>query len=355
MTDASDTTPEPVGVVWETITDEALDKVRSEAVFRYYNCIPIFTKDAIRDFGQQFEMAVAGQASVVSVRRLYGETVDFPVLSAHPYFPDSKPVIGFAPIQSLAGLGVYDDESYPTLTTHLHVEYHSVVRDKATGEVIPNIDIQPIENVEAYFKRTLTKWEATPACQHLRASLKALLQRNSNMRKIDKIVAYACGSLVDFETEESGDYPSLARHSFYQHALVITLLEILQNERTDRDAGQKIRCYLQDPIYTNAERDMLAKFDLTVVDGQEGFLLTDDSTAVLSFAPNVCVKQIVLDISLPSMMIWCKVKDGDLLKTWTDPDSPRIRKLIGEHYDAVEFQDYEQRFQTAFYVKRAPT
>ncbi|EEQ89259.1 hypothetical protein RJZ56_000634 [Blastomyces dermatitidis] len=357
MTDASDAIHLPDGyLVWDgdTITDEAFDKLRSEALFRHNNCIPLFTKDAISEFGKQFKMAVAGQVSVVSVRRLDGERADFRVPPDHPGFhPDSKPTIGFVALQKLARLGPYNDKFCPIFTTHLIVEYIGLMRDRITGEVIPS-DIQPIEDVEPYFRRTLTKWEATPACQHLRGSLKALLQRNSNIRKIDKIVAYACGSLIEFETEESGAYPSLAPRPFYQHALVMTVLDVLQNERTDRDAEQ-IRCYLQDPIYTDAEKDMLAKFAVTVVDDAEGFLLTDDSTAVLSFAPNVPIKQVVLDISLPPMMMWDKVKDEDVLKPWTDPDSPRIRKLIGEHYDEVEFQDYEERFMTSFYVKRAPT
>ncbi|OJD13309.1 hypothetical protein ACJ73_09217 [Blastomyces percursus] len=135
---------------------------------------------------------------------------------------------------------------YPIFTTHLSVENSSRMRNGVRGEVIPDSDIQPIEKVEPYFRETLMKWKAKLACQDLRASVKALPQYNSNLRKIDKIVAYACGSLTtDFDTEVCSAYPSLAPRPFYQRVLVLSQVDVVQNERTDRDAGQ-IRCYLQD-------------------------------------------------------------------------------------------------------------
>ncbi|OJD13310.1 hypothetical protein ACJ73_09218 [Blastomyces percursus] len=47
---------------------------------------------------------------------------------------------------------------------------------------------------------------------------------------------------------------------------------------------------------------------MTGIDDADGLLLTDDSMAMLSFASNVPVKQVVLDISLPSMIMCSKVK-----------------------------------------------
>ncbi|PGH04231.1 hypothetical protein GX51_03576 [Blastomyces parvus] len=342
MTDTNHTTHPPEGSLVgdrDSTTGETPVDVISIARDRYDNCKPIFTKDAMRDFSRQLKAVVDGQSSVISVRGLDGRMRVFQVS------PDREPKMEFNPIQDLGRLGVYQLEIFPTIDTELSVGY--------TREQIGR-NIQPMEKVEPYFKQTVTKWEATTACQHLKATLKGLLQRNPNVRKIDKIVAYACGSLSRFETEESGSYPSLEPRPHYQHALVMTLLNVLQNERTDRDTEQ-IQCYLQDPIYTDPEKEMLAQFNLEVVDSPEGFLLTDDSTAVLSFAPDVPAKQIVLDISIPSVIIWFKSDEDDLSVPWADPDSPRARRLIDEYYDVVDFQDHESRFGTSFYVKRAST
>ncbi|EAL87725.1 hypothetical protein KXW29_004631 [Aspergillus fumigatus] len=56
---------------------------------------------------------------------------------------------------------------------------------------------------------------------------------------------------------------------------------------------------------------VLEKSDIKVLEDPEGFLEMDDASLVFSCSPNICVKEIVVDIARPLALIWCTVKDKD--------------------------------------------
>lgn len=61
---------------------------------------------------------------------------------------------------------------------------------------------------------------------------------------------------------------------------------------------------LQDPIYCDLDRDVLRAYDISVLDSPQGFLEVDGASVVLSFGPDIAVRQIIADIGCPAMMIW---------------------------------------------------
>lgn len=131
-------------------------------------------------------------------------------------------------------------------------------------------------------------------CKELRSMLLA-----KPTRTVTKIIAFACGGMA-FNDEE----PHAAR-SAYQHALILTLRDVLTELQTPSDP---IKCYAQDPVYCEVDRRVLGSCGICTLEHPQGFLEVDDSTAVLSFAANIPVRQVVAEIARPAMMIWDEYK-----------------------------------------------
>ena len=88
-----------------------------------------------------------------------------------------------------------------------------------------------------------------------------------------------------------------------EHALVLSIRDFFAR----RDPTTTVRCYAQDPVYGDVNREVLGELGMTVLDNPRGFLEVDESTAVYSLAPEVAVRQIVADIARPALMIWDRV------------------------------------------------
>ncbi|KAK2755051.1 hypothetical protein FQN54_006579 [Arachnomyces sp. PD_36] len=151
----------------------------------------------------------------------------------------------------------------------------------------------PPEYIRECFKTDVRSWEASEQCRQLTSTL-----ISASSSKVDKIVAFACNTISDPEEE-------YASRSTFQHALILTIRDILAN----KDGNPKdIACYAQDPAYTNTDRSVLAEAGITVLDDPEGFLIADESTVVISCASNVPVKQIISDITQPAIMVWDRIR-----------------------------------------------
>jgi hypothetical protein len=73
----------------------------------------------------------------------------------------------------------------------------------------------------------------------------------------------------------------------------------------------EISCYVQDPAYSDVDESLLAAYGTTVVDDPQGFLLADESSAIISCRAMVPVKSIICDITRPALLIWEMVTDDD--------------------------------------------
>lgn len=163
---------------------------------------------------------------------------------------------------------------------------------------------------------------------------------------ITKIIAFACSSM-------SRDDDNTRHRSASQHALILTLRDMLQASQP----GVQIKCLAQDPVYTEVDKTVLAELGVAVVDDPQGFLEVDDQSVVLSFSPNVPVRQIITDLARPVVLAWDTVlteeqtisrwaKVHEPPKTWgsaedleaclCDPESSRVRAMIREEYVQVE-------------------
>lgn len=232
-------------------------------------------------------------------------------------------------------------ESYVThewAYSSTHLSYPMQRRRIRTGRLLDDPrKRQPPAVVKQAFEDGVRQWEESPACQRLRALFDSVFPRD-----IRNIVAFACGTMTSDYSYES---------SIPQHALTLTILDVLRR----RDKAQPdIRCFAQDPAYIATDEEILGGAGITVLEDPRGFLEVDDNSVVLSFSPNVPVKQIIADIARPAVVIWDRVtgeaKDAERC---TDPESPRVWAMIENHYDKVADLGPNEMFGDAeVYVRR---
>jgi hypothetical protein len=154
----------------------------------------------------------------------------------------------------------------------------------------------PQQEAEEFFRTSLEKWEASELCKQFRA----ILASAKVPIGITKIVAFACGRFS--RTAPDPLYFRAGVRSASQHALIFTLRDLLT--KMNVSDPKIIKCYAQDPAYSAIDKSLLEQVGVKILDDPAAFLEVDESTAVLSFCPNVCVRQVVTDIARPAMMIW---------------------------------------------------
>ena len=166
------------------------------------------------------------------------------------------------------------------------------LRNKDAEElVMPEKHYHSHEETEKRFQAVSQEWKASQQCQ----KLETLLMSKPALA-INKVVAFACASMADQNNDD--DRPMRSR---YQHALVVTLCKMFGQINESKGP---IQCYAQDPAYGDVDRSVLAQHDVTVVEDPVAFLQVDDNTAVVSIAPDICVKEIVCDLAKPAVLIW---------------------------------------------------
>ncbi|KAL5049033.1 hypothetical protein BDW71DRAFT_217705 [Aspergillus fruticulosus] len=203
------------------------------------------------------------------------------------------------------------------------------------------------EQLEERFKESARRWEGSQTCADLRVGLGDLVRRGKLTRKVRKIVGFGLGSLSLLEEK------FCVGRAHAQHAAVGTMVDVLKQQaeaargmggagrdRTGQDgdkgpmttetemdipaadeedeekADDEIRCYAQDPAYTEADRSLLRSIGIQPLDDPKGFLEIDDETLVFSVSPNVPVKQIVADVQWPGAMIWNTVAEEEKEARW---------------------------------------
>ncbi|KAL3462077.1 hypothetical protein BJX64DRAFT_259570 [Aspergillus heterothallicus] len=226
----------------------------------------------------------------------------------------------------------------------------------------------PLAETQRAFEISRRKWEESETCAALRVHLAHLAKRM--VKPVRKIVAFGLGTMTGLED----DYHFARAHA--QHAAVRTMAEVLGSSTssmvpkwratngtlssTTSSGSSSIKCYAQDPAYTDVDEEILRSLDITPLEDPKGFLKIDDETLVFSVSPNVPVKQVVADVCWPAAMIWNtvtpeeaenmrwekQVRGGEefwVVPFTTDPDSARVRRMVQE-YTSVPLKDSNEYF-----------
>lgn len=205
----------------------------------------------------------------------------------------------------------YNDVTY----CNLAIQHHMYRRKKSTKKLMDSARSTSFQEMNDFFQSSRNLWEASEACQELKSTIASL----SIHHPICKIIAFACGSMTYFIPRDKRQ----SRRSTFQHALILTLKDILDERRktetndgfvkegNDNEAGN-IKCFAQDPDYSDIDRAVLEEHGITVLDDPRAFIEVDDSSVVFSCAADAPVKEIVSEIARPAMMIWDRVVESDV-------------------------------------------
>lgn len=193
------------------------------------------------------------------------------------------PFIHYSSIQQLTFTDAF---AVPRLAyCSLRIYHHMRERNKFSKELLDPIPSQFSESFMNIFKMNRRLWEESEQCKRLITSFQSI---SFNIRQI---IAFAFGSIQTDTTNPPC--------SSFQHALILTLRRIISQRQ-----GHAIFCYAQDPAYSEIDKSILTESGVVILDDPDGFLKVDETTLVLSFAAQAPVKQIVLELARPSMIIW---------------------------------------------------
>ncbi|KAI0433011.1 hypothetical protein F5Y09DRAFT_339005 [Xylaria sp. FL1042] len=302
--------------------------------------VPLFTKDALRKIAQKLSTVQQTPPHIsvpITVTGING--TEYQILAGgDPWLaPEgSKWVINYRSIQSLT---VHKDTQFRNSNT----AYLSLGIIACTW--VPKVDTllknpQPSKEWLLHdFQDRERQWKASKAYEELRTALSAI----KTPFVLDKLVAVALGPLV-FRCAH-------LEHSMIQSVLVSAIHSNLL-ERGILSASSKI--YVQDPAYTQLDQDVLSSVGFNVIDDPEAFLMLDDSSVLVSISPDIPVKQIVVDICRPAIIIWSKVWDNEESLDFyiTDPTSSRVDKMLKEEYYELEFPVHKNYSGLIMYVRK---
>ncbi|RAL13433.1 uncharacterized protein BO97DRAFT_413415 [Aspergillus homomorphus CBS 101889] len=156
-----------------------------------------------------------------------------------------------------------------------------------TGEIMQLPPINP-EIILDLLEEAINDWETSNAWTTVKETLIAVRSRHT----IDNLVAFSCGSIF-------GEFAA-----GIQHAMLLLIMNLFGVGGGDGLCEELLACSVQDPNYKEWDKETLMALDMKVVDDPQGFLDVEDESIVFTCASDVPVKEIVLEIARPAIIIW---------------------------------------------------
>ncbi|CAG8960777.1 hypothetical protein HYFRA_00002314 [Hymenoscyphus fraxineus] len=262
----------------------------------------MFDREIIQDVGRQLKR-LNGQSGTVILTDIKSKTIEHEAKVGIVTSPSNKdpsdveirttPGIRYRPIQSLL-----TDKNIPASLAYHSLEVVQLHQyyDKTTQKALDPTTLKPlvdstksVKEMRNLFKSYQVIWKGTQTYALLEEKIE-----KGELRDIEKIVSFGLGTMRK-------DMEDTNPRSLFQHALLATLRKVLDKNKDKYT--HEILCYAQDPAYDDVDKVLLKENEIKVLDDPEGFLEVGDHTIVVSFWPDVCVKQIVLDIACPAAII----------------------------------------------------
>ncbi|KAK5653063.1 hypothetical protein OQA88_9349 [Cercophora sp. LCS_1] len=319
----------------------------------YKSGVPLYTKKAIGELAEQLEEVKANGSAKVTLARLDGKTQTVGIL--HKVLTEESWVTFNPPSAVSSGhssyawdwVGEQQDAGHTQIGINPHVEYHSLgslidpegpydpdlplgvvydtaFRDATTGALLtfPLSASVPCDELWSFFQRQRDKWETSEGCKRLRELL-----ATGQVPPVRKIVAFACGPMFCYDEFRS--------HVAFQHAIIMTLRDVF---------SQETQCFAQDPYYTEEDKKILNGEGIYAVDDPHGFLEVDDESAIISVGADVPIRNIVLDLAKPALLITNEVESERFQKQTldnrvndADPITPRVQDILRDQYYKIPF------------------
>ncbi|KAJ6014317.1 hypothetical protein N7540_008908, partial [Penicillium herquei] len=310
------------------------EEVKAHINALYESGVPFFTKKAFQDVVDQLDSDPTAGDEIIT-KDLTGASLKWKVrlgLSKgllvrddetnwnEQEFQFSQCALSYDPKERLLRNLDHDEANVPDWAYAPISLIHRVDRpdkENATRKWIPMTPIGEREDVARDFQEKSQVWEKSETCENLKSVLRSV----ANSHEIENIIGFAFGSIALKKNEQCA----------VQTALLLTVRDWLK----ERDQDKRIPCYLQDPMNTDVDREVLADWDVEILDDPRGWLKVDERSVVLSVGSNVPVREIISDIARPAIAIWGKVPDED--QYTTDPSTSRVRAMMAD-YDIYEFE-----------------
>jgi hypothetical protein len=147
--------------------------------------------------------------------------------------------------------------------------------------------------LSAEFHHKAAQWRAEWEASNLSHRLTTFFKDNPQhvTKQVEQIMCFGLGSPV------SEPDVTILRRSYVQHLAACTLRDLFGV----RQPGAIPQIFAQDPFYRTADTAYLAEhWSISVIADPDGFKALNGNTFVISIAPNVPVRQIVLDMTSES-------------------------------------------------------
>ncbi|KAI1776120.1 hypothetical protein F4818DRAFT_413106 [Hypoxylon cercidicola] len=277
---------------------EEMNSISREIQDLYDANTPLFTKDSIRKVGDKLDVFQKGtlDSGEITLKGING--VDYKVFIDPPYHNSS-------PNQHLGcSTWIIDYRSIQRFTTYRdrrsfypREAYLPMVILACTREIEHNPKYEekrPVfstEGLSRVYQDAKRQWRTGEYQERLQMALATI----EVPFVLNKVVALALGPL------KLGS--GICDASIDQHVLVSVIHSSLLQHGILSVTSER---YVQDPAYTQMDRDVLSSEGFTVLNDPQAFLVLDESSILVSINPDIPVKQIVADICRPGIIIWDK-------------------------------------------------
>ncbi|KAI0154390.1 hypothetical protein GGR57DRAFT_502594 [Xylariaceae sp. FL1272] len=152
------------------------------------------------------------------------------------------------------------------------------------------------EQARDSFAKTLREFEVSDEAKNI----EQLIKNNLAGCNIDKVFGFGLGS-VCWATRGPSELRnwSIQGHEREHAALIIVARAIQQVSSAD-----KLRIFVQDPIYNYADKQVLGEVGIEVIEcwGVLGFTMVDDNSAVFVHHPSFSFREIIADMARPKLI-----------------------------------------------------
>ncbi|OTA96504.1 hypothetical protein M434DRAFT_27641 [Hypoxylon sp. CO27-5] len=286
---------------------------------------PIFTKDNIRKVGEELEHFLKGERNDGATIILKGiNGVDYeafvePPINEPPreneHTGGSKWMISYSSARSLTNTSAY---LFDFQSAYLPMRiYAPIILLRHDPECMPP-PAPPSEDFTTY-QAIERQWKTS---QHYE-QLQEILATIEVPFIPTKVIALALGPLTLMS--------QVCERSVLQHALVSVLHSTLVQRGILSVSSQQ---YVQDPAYTQRDRDTIHSAGLAVLDDPQALLELDESSVLICICPGIPIEDIVADICRPSIIIWDRER-------YNSPLSSRVRDMVENEYLEIGFPYHE--------------
>ncbi|KAI0465811.1 hypothetical protein F4859DRAFT_507814 [Xylaria cf. heliscus] len=302
------------------LDDDTLSKIDSvyhEIQAIYDAGIPVFTKDSIRKVGEEGERNNGANITFKGINGVDYELFIKPPISKrreNEHVGGSTWIITYNSIMCLTNRE--NIEFFNFQNAYLPMWICAPIRLLGQAPEFEHPPTPPEDDFNLYqaFEQQWKTSQHFEQVQEVLASIKIPFT-------VTKVIGLSLGPLV-FKSR-------MFKRRVFQHALVSVLRQKL---------SISLNPFVQDPSYTQRDRDILYSAGLTVLEDPQALLELDESSILVAICAGLPVKDIVVDTCRPGIIIWDNEGPPDIRSL---SHSLRVKKMIENEYSGVAFPNHD--------------